>query len=234
LLVALGPGRFILKPQAQTFPELPQNELVTMRVAALAGVDVPPCGLLPLSDGSMAYLVKRFDRIDGGGKLRQEDFCQLAGLRAKQKYDGSAELCARLVRRFASEPGIELLKLFRRVVVCWWTGNGDAHLKNFSLLVGTDGLARLSPAYDLLCTRLVIADDQLALPVGGRRDGLARRDFEVYGASCGLPPRAVARELGRVVAAVPAALALVASSPLSPAARAAYAELLASRAASLS
>lgn len=233
LQVALGPGRFILKPQASTFPELPENELVTMRLAEIAGLDVPACGLLPLGDGSMAYVTRRFDRLDSGRKLRQEDFCQLAALPPKRKYDGSAELCSRLIRRYASETGIESLKLFRHMVFCWWTGNGDAHLKNFSLLSGLDGIVRLSPAYDLLCTRLVLPDDRLALPVGGKQDGLRRAHWQEYGNYCGLPARSIARELARIVASLDPAIALVSRSPLGAPFRARYVELLRDRAATL-
>jgi len=230
LQVALGPGRFILKPQSTTFPELPENELLTMRVAELAGVNIPPCGLLALADGSLAYVARRFDRLESGGKLRQEDFCQLAEYPPKRKYDGSAELCARLVRRYATEPTIEALKLFRQMAVCWWTGNGDAHLKNLSLLIGVDGIVQLSPAYDLLCTRLVLPDDHLALPVGGKQDGLRRAHWEEFGKYCGLPARSIARELARIPAAADAAIELVSSSALSASARARYGELLRARA----
>lgn len=234
LHVALGPGRFILKPQSPTFPELPENELTTLRVAALAGVEIPPCGLLALADGTAAFISKRFDRPDRGEKLRQEDFCQLAGLRPKQKYEGSAELCARIVRRFATEPLVELLRLFRQMVCGWWTGHGDGHLKNFSLLIEPDGCARLSPAYDQVCTRLVIPGDPLALSVGGKRDGLTRRDWEAYGAYCGLPARSIARELARFPAALGAAIATIERAPISDPSRETYARLLRERTAALS
>jgi len=233
LHVALGGGLFILKPQASTFPELPENEIVTMRLAQLAEIDIPPCGLLPLEDGTPAYVVKRFDRTDAGGKLRMEDFCQLAGLPPKQKYDGSAELCARLVRQYTSEPLVESLKLFRRMAFCWWSGNGDAHLKNFALLTGADGVVRLSPAYDLLCTRLAIPADRLALPVGGKTDGLTRRHWEQYGQYCALPSRSIDRELARIARTLDAAIDLVSRSPLGEAGRARYIELLRSRATDL-
>ena len=149
---------------------------------------------------------------------------------AKRKYDGAAELCARLVRRYATEPAIESLRLFRQMVFCWWTGNGDAHLKNFSLLTGVDGIVQLSPAYDLLCTRLLLPDDHFALPVGGKQDGLRRTDWEEYGKYCGLPARSIARELARIVALQKSAIDLVSRSPLSASLRARYVELLGERA----
>ena len=233
LQVALGRSQYILKPQSATYPELPQNELLTMRVAELAGVQIPACGLVTLADGSLAYLVRRFDRLADGTKQRQEDFCQLALRPAKQKYDGSAELCARLVKRYATEPLIEVLRLFRLVLAAWWTGNGDMHLKNFSIVTDGSGIHRLSPAYDLVCTRLVLEDDDLALPVNGRKSNLTRRDWVGFGEYCGLRPPVVERVFGDVAAAAPRAAELLDGAPLSEAAKTTYRALLAERAAKL-
>jgi len=233
LQVALGDSQYILKPQSATYPELPQNELLTMRIAELTGVQIPACGLVTLADASLAYLVRRSDRLTDGSKQRQEDFCQLALQPAKQKYDGSAELCARLVKKYATEPVIEALRLFRLVLAAWWTGNGDMHLKNFSIVTDASGISRLSPAYDLVCTRLVIEDDELALPVGGKKSKLTRRDWVAFGEYCGLRPPVIERVFGDVAAALPGAAALVDGAPFSDNAKTAYRALLAERAASL-
>jgi serine/threonine-protein kinase HipA len=233
LQVAPGRSHYILKPQSPTYPELPQNELLTMRIAELAGVQIPACGLVTLADASLAYLVRRFDRLTDGTKQRQEDFCQLGLQPAKQKYDGSAELCARLVKKYATEPVIEALRLFRLVVAAWWTGNGDMHLKNFSIVTDGSGISRLSPAYDLVCTRLVIEDDDLALPVGGKKSTLTRRDWVAFGEYCGLRPPVIERVFGDVAAALPHAAALVDGAPLSDNGKAAYRALLAERTDSL-
>jgi serine/threonine-protein kinase HipA len=207
LRVATEGGQFILKPQAQTFPSLPENEHVNLRIAERVGIVIPPCALLELKDGSRAYLVRRFDRV-AGGKLLQEDFCQLATKSPKDKYQGSAELCARLVLRYATAPLIEAEKLFRLLVFAWWTGNGDMHLKNFSLLRGEDGNYRLAPAYDLVSTRLVIPNDELALPIGGTKRITRRRLLEL-GTHCKLPARVVERVLGEIAAATGDAALLV-------------------------
>lgn len=214
LQVALGQHRYILKPQTETYPALPENELVTMRLARIVGIDIPPCGLFSLKDGSPAYVVLRFDRTEAGRKLRQEDFCQLAEKSPKEKYDGSAELCARLVRRYADEPGIELWKLYRLTLFNWWIGNGDAHLKNFSLLAGTDGIQRLSPAYDLVSTRLVIPDDQLALSVIGKRDGLTRSNWLAFAEYCGIPGRAAEQTIATFVNSIGEVNSTIQRSPL--------------------
>ncbi|MET0594442.1 MAG: HipA domain-containing protein [Polyangiaceae bacterium] len=234
LRVATDGGRFILKPQAQTFPHLPENEHVTMRMAARAGIAIPPCGLLALKDGSLAYIARRFDRTDAGKKLLQEDFCQLAEKSPKEKYDGSAELCARIVQRFASAPGVDAAKLFRLMVFTWWTGNGDMHLKNFSLLCEEDGNYRLSPAYDLLCTRLILPDDLLALSVDGNKKNVTRKQWMTYAAYCQLPPRAAERVLREIAEATEDCTAMIERSALPEEMKEDYAALLRKRAFHLS
>lgn len=233
LRLEVGAGSYILKPQAQTFPNLPENEHVTLLMAASCGIEVAPSCLIPLKDDSLALLTRRLDRATDGRKFRQEDFCQLAAIPSKEKYDGSAELCVRLIRRYASEPGIDALRLFRLLLFCWWTGDGDAHLKNLSLLAEDQGIHRLSPAYDLLSTRLVIPDDPLALPVGGKSDGLTRRCWLQFGAYAGLPPKLVLRELGALVSNCDSAMALVDRSFLPDEMKRAYQALLQQRAAIL-
>lgn len=229
LQIAVDGARYILKPQAGTFPQLPENEWLTQRLAALAGIDVPPCALLELRDGTLAYLVRRFDRGDDGRKRAMEDFCQLAGLGPASKYDASAELCAKLLRRYASEPLIELLKLYRQFVFAWWVGNGDMHLKNLALLRHDDGRYRLSPAYDQLNTLLVLPDDRLALPVCGKRHNLKVETLQELARRFGIGAKAADRVRAELAAALPEALERVDASPLPAAAREAYAETLRAR-----
>lgn len=229
LQLAVEGGRFILKPQAQTYPHLPENEHVTMRLAKLVGIQVPPCGLVRLKDNSVAYIVARFDREPTGEKLRQEDFCQLAEKSPKDKWDGSGELCVRLLRKYATEPLIETLKLYRLLAFVWWTANGDMHLKNFSILATRDRFQQLSPAYDLLCTQLVIEGDQLALPVLGKKDKLTRESWMQFADYCKLGPRAAERVLGNITDALGQALELVARSALPVEFKAAYRAILEER-----
>ncbi|MBA3392479.1 MAG: HipA domain-containing protein [Deltaproteobacteria bacterium] len=231
LQVAADGGLFILKPQAQTFPSLPENEHVTMRIAQRVGITMPPCALIELKDGSLAYIVKRFDRLEGGRKLQQEDFCQLAGKAPKDKYTGSAELCAKLVLRYASAPIVDAQRLFRVLAFTWWTGNGDMHLKNFSLLRGEDGMYRLSPAYDLLSTVLVIVDDQLALSVGGTKKQVGRKKWLDLAAQCQLKPVVAERVLRELRDATDDAITLIEASLLPADMKAAYRELVRERAA---
>ena len=232
LQMVLEGGDYILKPQATSFAYLPENEHLTMQLARACGVEVPPFGMLPLEDGTEAYVVRRFDR-DAGGKLRQEDFCQLALKTRREKYHGSSELLVRLTRRYTTESGVELFRLFRRLLFGWWTGNGDMHLKNFSVQADPDtGRYHLSPAYDLLCTRLVIERDRLALPLDGRDRHLTRRSWLDFAAYAGLG-KAGMREIERLAAKQAQVLGLIRKSFLPPELREAYAELIVRRSAVL-
>jgi serine/threonine-protein kinase HipA len=233
LQVAAEGGRYILKPQTETYPALPENEHLTSRLAQLVELEVAPFGLVPLKDGSLAYVARRFDRLPEGGKLRQEDFCQLAEKSPKEKYDGSAELCVRLLRKYASEPLIEILKLYRVLVFAWWSGNGDMHLKNFSLLADTQGIMRLTPAYDLVCTQLVIPDDPLALPVVGKKDNLDRADWLGFAIYCQLPERTAVRVLETQMSVLDSAAALIDRSFLPPDQKTTYRALITDRTARL-
>jgi serine/threonine-protein kinase HipA len=213
-VVASG-GRYILKPESSLFSSVPQIEQLTMRLANLVSIEVPPFGLIRLKDEVMAYIIKRFDRLDGGVKLQVEDFCQLSEKPIKDKYDGSAELCVKILRKYATEPLIEIRKLYRLILFSWWTDNGDMHLKNFSLITTPEGIHRLSPAYDLICTKLVIPDDTLAMPIGGQRKSLKRRSWLDFADYCGIPERAAKRIISEQIEALEPALGLVSASFLS-------------------
>ncbi len=187
--------------------------ILTMRLAELVGIEIPPLGLVTLKDKSISYLIKRFDRLDDGTKLQVEDFCQLAEKPLRGKYQGSGELCVRILRKYASEPLIEIRKLFKMLLFSWWVSNGDQHLKNFSLLRTPEGRWRLTPAYDLLCTRLALPSDRdLALPICGKRSNLSKRlwlDFAKYSQ---IPERAAVRLLDEQIAALEPALGLIEAS----------------------
>lgn len=232
-VVARG-GRYILKPETPQFPAVPQNEHLSMRLAQLVSIEVPPVGLIRLKDGAEANIIQRFDRTQTGEKLAVEDFCQLAGKRLRDKYDGSAELCVRIVRRYATEPLIEIQKLYRLILFCWWIANGDMHLKNFSLITTRDGLRRVAPAYDLLCTRLVIPDDVLAMPVGGRDQNLTRRKWLDFATYCRIPERAATRILTAQARSLDSALRLVRDSFLPQRMKDQYAAILRANTAVLS
>jgi serine/threonine-protein kinase HipA len=125
---------------------------------------------------------------------------------------------------------VEALKLLRLFVFSWWIGSGDLHLKNLALVTDPEGLTRLSPCYDLLSTRLVIPDDDLALSVDGRRGNLNRASWLRFAESSKIPARAAERVLAQPALLLQSALALVAASALGEELQASYCDLLTTRA----
>ena len=175
-------GQFILKPQTEGFPELPQNEYLCMQMGKKFGINTADCLLLELADGSPAYLVKRFDRIKKGGKIKKincEDMQQIIG--GRDKYSGSHEQIAGAILEYCSFAPLELQRLFDMTIFNFVIGNGDAHKKNYSLLI-KDSYIALSQIYDLVSSRTVIPEetDEFALTIGGRKNRLSHRDFEKF------------------------------------------------------
>ena len=168
-------GEYILKPQTAAFPNVPENEQCCMDIAAAFKIDVPPHCLLSLKGGSLAYIVKRFDR-ESGEKIHQEDFFQI--LESKDKYKGSAEQIGRKLKEISTAPGYDMQLFFERIILNFIIGNGDAHLKNYSISYNK-GQTRLTPAYDIVCSKLVIPNEEdSALAINGRNTKLRREDFD--------------------------------------------------------
>jgi len=173
-------GQYILKPPSLDFPELPENEDLTMRLAASVDIEVPVHGLLRSVDGSFTYFIKRFDR-DGRERLPLEDFAQLSGESRETKYDSSMEKVAGVIEQFCTFPAIERVKLLERTVFSFLVGNEDMHLKNFSLLTRNQKV-ELAPAYDFLNSTIALNNprEEMALPLKGKKSGLTRNDFLNY------------------------------------------------------
>jgi len=175
LIVVAEGGEYILKPQNPAFQNIPQNEQCCMDMAAKFKIDVPPHCILPLKDNSLAYLVKRFDRVSGM-KIHQEDFSQIL---ETDKYKGSIEQIGKKLNEKSTAPGYDTQLLFERVVFNFIIGNGDAHLKNYSIAYKDKDSIRLTPAYDIVCSKLVIpAEEDSALSINGKKNGLKRDDFD--------------------------------------------------------
>lgn len=172
-------GRFILKPPSDTYPELPENEDLTMRLATEVGIEVPLHGMVYAHDGSRTYFIRRFDRSRRHGRVAVEDFAQLSGKSRESKYDSSMERVAEILD-YCTFPAVERRELFRRTLFCYLTGNEDMHLKNFSLIT-REGRITLAPAYDFLNTTIVLSDPvEIALPLKGKQRNLTRNDFVKY------------------------------------------------------
>lgn len=227
-------GRYILKPPVAAYPEMPELEHLTMKMAALFGIETARCGLIALEDGRRAFVARRMDR-NHDGKLHMEDMCQLTDRMTEQKYRGSLEQVGRAILRHGSNPGLDSLRFFEVVLYCFLTGNADMHLKNFSLLREADGMVRLAPAYDLLPTALLMPEDreETALTLNGKKSRLGRADFLALARSMNLPDKTVERSLDKLLKRIPEATAFVAQGFCEPATQLAFGQLMADRAARL-
>ncbi|MBM4250538.1 MAG: HipA domain-containing protein [Deltaproteobacteria bacterium] len=223
-------GKFILKPQAD-YPELPENEDLTMHLAEVVGFDVPVHGLIYAHDQSMVYFIERFDRL-GHNKIATEDFAQLAGANRETKYAYSMERLVGLIEKFCTFPVVEKSELFKRTIFSYLIGNEDMHLKNFSLIT-RDDIVRLSPVYDFVNSSIVLRDpEELALPLNGKKRGITRKLLlEYYGLGrLGLGQKVIDDHMQRFSRALPVFYDWIEKSFLSAAYREKYKALVNARA----
>ena len=171
-------GKFILKPQNSSYPELPENEDLTMKMAKICGIETPWHGLIWSKENQLCYMIKRFDRKGHNSKLALEDFAQLSQKKRVTKYQSSLENVVSIIDQFTTFPILEKHKLLRLTIFNYLVGNEDMHLKNFSLITRNDKV-ELSPAYDLLNTTIAIENpiEEIALPIVGKKSKLKLKHF---------------------------------------------------------
>ena len=184
------PTGYILKPQVAEFEALPESEQLIMTMADMAGISTVPHALIKGNAG-LAYITKRVDRILTGDKvemLAMEDFCQLDLRLTEDKYRGSYERCAKIIKQYSSRVGIDMAEFYIRLVFCFIVGNSDMHLKNFSLIETAEGSGEyvLSPAYDLLPVNANMPADkeQFALAMNGKKMNIRKGDFLKFADTC--------------------------------------------------
>ncbi|MBP6744478.1 type II toxin-antitoxin system HipA family toxin [bacterium] len=173
-------GAWIVKLPSQSHQHIPETEFSMLTFAANVGISVPEYKLVPTnaieglpkefqSFKTESLAVKRFDRTAGGGRIHMEDFAQVFNVEAKDKYEKASY--AHIARVLWMEDGEHSYSEFiRRLVFTVAIGNGDMHLKNWSLLYSDPCKPMLSPAYDLVPTIAYIAGDKLALNLAGTKD----------------------------------------------------------------
>ncbi|MBU6169144.1 MAG: HipA domain-containing protein [Bacteroidetes bacterium] len=168
-------GTYILKPiprDLKKVDQVPANEHLTMQIAKqVYGLNTAENAMVFFKNGSPAYITKRFDVKADGSKWGKEDFATLAGKTTENagpnfKYDFSYEEAGLLIQKYVSAWRVEIEKYFSLVLFNFLFSNGDAHLKNFSLLESSKGDYLLSPIYDLLNTKLHVDDSDFALDKG--------------------------------------------------------------------
>ncbi len=203
------PTGFILKPQTDEYPALPEAEYLVMQMAKETGIATVPFALIQMADDpeEKAYITKRIDRRSVYNRavelLAMEDFCQLDQHLTENKYLGSYERCAKLIAKYSIRRGLDLSELFLRIVFSFAVGNSDMHLKNFSLIETSPGSGDyvLSPAYDLLPVNLIVPADQeqMALSLNGKKKNIHQKDFLKFAETSGIPQEAAVKMIRRVV-----------------------------------
>ncbi len=202
LSLANYPTGYILKAQTSEFTALPEAEYLVMSMAEVTKIKTVPFALLRNSS-ELAYITRRIDGDAHAHKLAMEDFCQLDGRLTEDKYKGSYERCAKVVKRYSSTPGLDMADLFLRIVFSFAVGNSDMHLKNFSLIETMDGsgVYHLSEAYDMLPVNVVMPADteELALALNEKKKNIRRKDFLTFAEMCGIEQRTAEKMIGKIV-----------------------------------
>lgn len=199
------PAGYILKPQVDEFKCLPEAEHLVMCMADATGISTVPHALIGSRDNP-AYITKRIDRMIGKSEtkmLAMEDFCQLDLRVTADKYKGSYERCAKVIRKYSSNVGLDLAELFMRIVFSFMVGNSDMHLKNFSLIETEEASNTyvLSPAYDLLPVNVIMPEDteEFALALNGKKTHIRKKDFLIYAEQCGISKKSAEKMIYKII-----------------------------------
>ncbi len=215
LTIPLGDeqGSYIAKFPSTSFPGVSENEFANLALAEAIGMDVPerelveqsqfegiPAEFETLSDGKV-LLVKRFDRVAGGERVHIEDFAQVFGVYPSRKYEGAAyhDIASALGVAVSSAAALEFV---RRLALAVLTGNGDMHLKNWSLIYhGKGDRPALAPVYDVLSTVPYIPSDAMALSLAGERPfkAMNAQRWKVFAHRARLPEAAVLKAVTETV-----------------------------------
>lgn len=235
-------GQYILKPipaDLLKVEQLPANEHLTMQLAEqIFNINTAGNALIFFQDDRPAYITKRFDYKSDGTKRRMEDFATLLGKTKDTagedfKYEASVEDLFQILKKFVGPYAIEARKLFRLVLFNYAFSNGDAHLKNFSLLETDAGDFILSPAYDLVCSRIHVKDTDVAFKNGLFADEYetesykanayyAYDDFFALGTRAGLSESIVKQEIQNFIVQEEAVAELIGKSFLEDAVKSQY------------
>ena len=224
---ALG-GNYIFKPPSDKFPEMPQNEHVTMRIAKAFNIQVVPSSLIRLASGELSYITKRVDRAENGEKIHMLDMFQIT--EAFDKYKSSMEKVGRALHSYSENTLLDKIFYFELSLFSFLTGNNDMHLKNFSMIKSASGWV-LAPAYDLLNVAIVLPEDkeELALTIEGKKKKIKLEHFVKLGKGLELTDKQIESVFKRMIKNKPNAIEWIDKSFLSDNMKTAYKEILESR-----
>jgi serine/threonine-protein kinase HipA len=198
-------GDWIVKTPSTKYKNVPANEFTAMTLASVAGVDVPEIKLVELDkldnlppinlpDEKLAFAIKRFDR-NNDQRIHMEDFAQVLVKYPHEKYkSASYEQIAKILYNYSGDGLADTQQFARRLLANILLANGDAHIKNWSLLYSNKITPRLSPAYDIVTTSVYIENErQYALNLGKTKEWyeVTYANFELWAKHAGVPWRAI-------------------------------------------
>lgn len=224
---ALG-GNYIFKPPSSEYPEMPQNEHITMRLAEYLKINTVPSSLIRLKSGELSYITKRIDRVEDGKKIHMIDMFQI--IEAFDKYKSSMEKVGKALGQFSSNTLLDKLLFFELTLFCFLTGNNDMHLKNFSMIESASGWI-LAPAYDLLNVAIANPEDkeELALTLCGKKKKFTKEHFLIFGEGLGLSHKQLDSVFNRFQKSKKGMIKMIQNSFLSKKMELAYIEVLEER-----
>ena len=221
-------GNYILKPQNVQYPQMPENEHLSMKLAALFKIDIVPVNMIRLASGELCYITRRIDRNKDGSKNHMIDFLQI--LELEDKYKGTMEMVGKKIGELTENTLLDKLRFFELAVFNYIIGNNDMHLKNFSMWLTEMGWT-LSPAYDLLNVKIILAKDKedAALLLGGKKMNFNKEYFDRFGSVLGLNDKQINAVYKRLKKWLPKAIQLIDSSFLIENRQTTYKELITQR-----
>ncbi len=206
-------GDWIIKPPSTRHKDVPLNEYTAMTLASLVGIDIPEIKLVNLEkldnlpqinlpQESKAFAIKRFDR-ENNSRIHMEDFAQVLVKYPHEKYNSANyQQIGKILYQYSGDGLVDSQQFARRLLVNILLANGDAHLKNWSLLYADKLVPRLSPAYDIVTTSVYIDNEQYsALNFGKTNDWYkaSYANFQYWAEKSDIPWRAIKPHLDDVL-----------------------------------
>jgi len=221
-------GNYILKPQNSLYPQMPENEHLSMKLAELFKIQIVPVNLIRLESGELCFITKRIDRNPDGSKNHMIDFLQI--LELADKYMGNMEKLGKTIGDLSVNTLLDKLRFFESTVFNYIIGNNDMHLKNYSMFLSGQGWV-LSPFYDLINVKLILPKDKedLALMLGGKKENFNKGYFDRLGVFLKLNEKQISSVYKRLMKWVSEANQLIERSFLDPEKQNAYKKLILDR-----
>jgi serine/threonine-protein kinase HipA len=221
-------GQYILKPQHAEYPQMPENEHLSMKLAELFRMDIVPVNMIRLQSGELCFISRRIDCNADRSKNHMIDFLQI--LELESKYKGTMETLGKTIGELSVNELLDKLRFFESTVFNFVIGNNDMHLKNYSMFLSDSGWV-LSPLYDLLNVKMILPEDKddTALLLGGKKMNFSKRTFDDFGAVLKLNAKQINAVYGRLQRWLPEANKLIDQSFLHPEKQIAYKEMIVER-----